>query len=244
MNAPDTVTTAIDDVPVEGAVCLEAGAGSGKMTAGLLQAGSSRVYAITDERRHATTVLSRLDEAAPDEEVDERVAVLEADLRDVPLPSDSVEVVTAHALFNVLTPEDAHAVISELTRVAKPGCHLVLDDYDPLCEDAAVRELFSVENAATELSDGRSALTFYPSALLRRLLAGYGWAFERERTLLDPVPWTEHHLRAHAIATREATESLPDALGDPLRAEAKRLVGAIEREETGRMYSLAFQLPE
>jgi hypothetical protein len=169
--------------------------------------------------------------------------VLEADVRALPLPSDSVGVVTAHALCNLLAPAALDAAAAEVTRVAAPGCHLVVDDYDPLPDGAAVLDLFAVENAASALSRGRPALTFYPAGTLRRLFAGYGWVFDRERTLLEPVPWTASHLAAHAAATRRAASRLGDALGDRLIEEADRLAATVDGESVGRMYSLALRLP-
>ena len=238
MDVPSTVTAALADRPVSGAVCLEAGAGVGNTTAGLLAAGADRVYAVTDDGEHAAVVRERVGRDDTD-----RTAVLEADLRSVPLSDDSVGVVTAHGLFNVVEPSVLEPVVAELTRVAAPGCHLVVDDYEPLPDDAAVGDLFAVENAATQLAENRSALTFYPSAVLGRLLVGHGWEFDRERTLLDPVPWTSSHVRAHVDATRSAASTLPDGLGERLTAEAERLATAIGDESAGRMYSLALRLP-
>lgn len=239
MDVPTTVTAALDDRPVEGATCLEAGAGVGNATAGLLANGAGRVYAVTNDRDHATAVRERIGRAEAD-----RTAVIEADLADTPLATDSVDVVTAHGLFNVLPPATLPAVVEELTRVARPGCHLVVDDYDPLPDDAAVSDLFAVENAAAELTTGRPALTFYPSAVLRRLFAGYGWEFERERTLLDPVPWTASHVEAHANAARSrAAEATPE-LRDSLLAEIDRLVETIGSESAGTMYSVAMRRPD
>lgn len=79
--------------------------------------------------------------------------------------------------------------------------------------------------------------------MLRRLLVGHGWEFDRERTLLDPVPWTASHVGAHADATRSMASQLPDELGDPLIAEVERLSTAIGDESAGRMYSVALRLP-
>jgi SAM-dependent methyltransferase len=246
MDVPETVRTALDDRSVEGAGCLEAGAGAGNTTAGLLEAGASRVYAVTNDPEHARTTRKRVRDAATAEDtsssVAERVAVLRGDLRAMPLPDDSVEVVTAHGLFNVVPAAALPGIAAELTRVAAPGTTLVVDDYDPLPPGAAVRELFAVENAAAELATGDPALTFYPAELLRRLFAGYGWTFERERTLLDPVPWTESHVAAHADVARESAAELPPELGDPLTAEADRVADAVGSESAGRMYSLAFRL--
>lgn len=238
MDVPRTVTAALADRPVTGAVCLEAGAGAGNATAGLLAAGAGRIYAVTNDGEHADAVRGRVgrDEA-------DRVAVLEADLRTLPMAADSVEVITAHGLCNVLDPSSLGAVVEEVTRVAAPGCHLVVDDYEPPPDGAAVRELFAVENAAAELAENRPALTFYPAAVLRRLLVGYGWEFDRERTLLEPVPWTASHIEAHSDATRSAASKLSDELGEHLSAEAERLATAIGDESIGRMYSIALRLP-
>jgi hypothetical protein len=158
------------------------------------------------------------------------------------MADDSVDVITAHGLFNVLPPESLDAVASELTRVAASNCHLVVDDYAPLPDDAEMRDLFAVENAATELADGRPALSFYPAGALRRLFEGYGWVFDRRKTLLDPVPWTESHVEAHADVARSAAERLPDELGGPLVEEAGRLAESIGEESVGEMYSVAMRL--
>ncbi|VTT86220.1 unknown [Halorubrum sp. DM2] len=237
MDVPSTVTTALDDRPVEGRRCLEAGAGVGNTTVGLLDAGASHVYAITNDREHAMTTREQATAES------DRLAVLEADLRAIPLPDESVDFVTAHGLCNVLDLAALSTVADELRRVAAPGCHLVVDDYDSLPETAAVRDLFAVENAAAELATGRPALTFYPSSFLRDLFVGESWTFERERTLLDPVPWTASHLSAHADAATLFAANCPDDVGERLAERAERLATEIGSESTGRMYSLAFRLP-
>jgi SAM-dependent methyltransferase len=248
MAVPETVTTALADRSVAGRVCLEAGAGVGNTTAGLLDAGARRVYAVTDEREHAELTRDRATEHGSDPSGESgggpRLAVLEADLRAVPLPDDSVDVITAHGLCNVLDPPTLSAVAAELSRVAAPGADLIVDDYDPLPADAAVRELFSVENAAAELATGRPALTFYPADFLRRVFSGWGWHAERERTLLDPVPWTESHLDAHAEVAAEHAAACPEGVGDVLARRASRLADEIGAESAGRMYSVALRLEE
>jgi hypothetical protein len=236
MDVPSTVATALADRPISGAVCLEAGAGVGKATAGLLASGATRVYAVTDDPADARTVRERAGPAT------DRLAVVLADLRDLPLADDSVGVVTAHGLCNVLSPAALAAVATELTRVAAPACHLVVDDYEPPPDDAAVTDLFAAENAAAHLADGRPALAFYPPALLRAAFAGHGWTVDRERTLLDPVPWTESHVEAHAGVARDAAAGLPADLRESLTAEVDRRV-TDAAGSAGRMYSLAFRLP-
>lgn len=260
MDVPTTVATALDDRPVSDATCLEAGAGVGNATAGLLAAGADRVYAVTNDPDHSRIVRERVARETPDRDrrtsdcspdgsdsspdAFGRTAVLDADVRQLPMAEDAVDVIAAHALFNVVPPSDLDAVASELTRVAAPGCHFVVDDYEPLPNDAEIRELFAVENAASQLADGRPALTFYPSAALRRLFEGDGWTFERERTLLDPVPWTTSHLDAHAAAVRSQAERLPQKEFERFVAEADRLVDAIGEERVGEMYSLALRWPD
>jgi len=235
IDIPTTVTAALADRPVAGAVCLEAGAGVGNATAGLLAAGGTHVYAVTNDREDARTVRERVD-ASP-----ARLSVLLADLRATPLSNDSVDVITAHGLFNLLAPAAAAAVARELARVAAPGCHLVVDDYAPLPDGAAVSSLFALESAIGQMVEGRPGLTFYPAATLRELFVGQGWEFDREQTLLDPVPWTASHLDAHAEVARSTAAGLPDGLCGPLRAEIDHRRAAVEEERVGTMYSLAFR---
>ncbi|ELZ91019.1 class I SAM-dependent methyltransferase [Haloferax sulfurifontis] len=241
MDVPTTVTAALDDRPVRDAVCLEAGAGTGNATAGLLDAGAKRVYAVTNDPEHAALVRDRV---APEPADRARTAVLQADVRSLPLADDSVGIVTAHGLFNLIGPESLAAVARELTRVAAPGCHLVVDDYEPLPDDAAIRELFALENAASQLARGRPALTFYPGDALGALFSGYDWRFDRELTLLDPVPWSEGHVEAHASLARSLAAEVPDPMGGWLAAEVERVADAVESESAGEMYSVAMRLSD
>lgn len=234
MDVPTTVSTALSDRPVAGKTCLEAGAGVGNTTAGLLAEGAERVYAVTDDPAHARLVADRF-------EADGRVATVEADLRETPLADGSVELITAHGLCNLLEPATLDAVAAELTRVAVPEAHLVLDDYAPLPEDAAVRRLFAVENAAAALAFGRSALTFYPSSVLRAVFSDRGWAFDRELTLLDPVPWTTGHIEAHAEAVRSAAAELSPESREVLLAELEEVLDGLDGESVGEMYSVAMR---
>lgn len=231
MDVPNTVETALADQPVAGRNCLEAGAGVGNTTAGLLERDADTIQAVTDDRDHTRAVRDRFD--------DDRVRVLAADLRSIPLDDDTVEFVTAHALFNVVPVGDVASIVSELSRVAAPGSHLVVDDYAPMPE-GRMAELFAVENALAELARGVPALTFYPAAHLRSLFVDHGWTFDRQRSLLDPVPWTDSHVHAHLDVARElAAEGLEDVT-DPLVGRAERLADAIGSAEAGEMYSLAF----
>ena len=238
MDVPETVTAALADRPIAGARCLEAGAGAGNATAGLLEAGAEQVVAVTNEREHAERVRERVGRDYPD-----KVRVLEADLREIPLPEDSVEVVTAHALFNVVPPAALEAIAAEITRVAAPGAQLIVDDYAPLPGEAAMRDLFSLENAAAELAVGRSALSFYPARVLRGVFESYGWVHDRTKPVLEPVPWTESHVAAHADATRDFAADA-GRVGNLLAERAEDVATKIGSESTGEMYSLAMALPE
>ena len=246
------VRSALQDVPVEGTRCLEAGAGVGNTTAALRAAGAADVVAVTNERSHATDVRERfesdsaalVDGDSPAVAESDPPAVLEADLRATPLRSESVSVVTAHALCNVVPSTELAAIVAELTRVAEPGAWLVVDDYGPV-PDEDLRALFAAENAAAELATGSPALTFYPAAHLRRLFESDGWHLEWERTLLDPVPWTADLLDAHAELAREHADGLGQPLADSLQEETSRRRDALgDGVDAGRMYSLAFRLPE
>lgn len=239
MDIPRIVTAALKEQPVAGAICLEAGAGSGNMTSGLLAAGATCVYSVTNRSDHAKLVTERVATAASG-----RIAVLEADLRALPIESNSIEVITAHGLFNVLVPAALPVVIEELTRVAAADCRLILDDYEPLSGEASIHELFAIENALTELADGHAALTFYPAVMLKALFAEYGWKFDRKCLLLDPVPWTRNHINAHARAARTAAMELSDPLKTTLLIEIERIVEALDDESIGEMYSMTFSLPQ
>jgi SAM-dependent methyltransferase len=234
-EVPATVENALADVPVAGRRCLEAGAGAGNATAGLQDAGAATVVAVTRDRDHASDVHDRFEETP-------EVTAVRADLRSIPLADDAVEVVTAHALFNVVAPEAVEPIVRELTRVAAPGAWLVVDDYAPL-PPGPVRELFALEDATAALADARSAYTFYPAAHLRALFADAGWHHERTRDLLDPVPWTPALLDAHADLVAERAASLRDDLASGLveRTDAVR-ERAGDGVETGRMYSMALRL--
>lgn len=232
----ETVAAALADVSVDGRTCLEAGAGAGNATTALCDRGATPVFAVTNDAEHAATVSARF-------AGDDGAETLYADLRSVPLPDDAVDLVTAHALFNVVATTEIAAVIAELTRVTVPGGELVVDDYDPL-PAGPVRELFGVANAVGELAGSRPTYTFYDRAQLRGLFEGHGWPHERTKTLLNPVPWDGELLDAHERLITEEAAALPEELAEPLceRAEAVR-DRAGDGTDAGEMYSLRFRLP-
>lgn len=232
----ETVAAALADVSVNGRTCLEAGAGAGNATATLRDRGATPVLAVTNDAEHAGTVSARF-------AGDDGAETLYADLRSVPLPDDAVDLVTAHALFNVVATTEIAAMVAELTRVTAPGGELVVDDYDPL-PAGPVRELFGVANAVGELVGSRPTYTFYSRTHLRRLFEGHGWRHERTKTLLDPVPWDGELLDTHERLTEEDAAALSEGLAESLceRAAAAR-DRAGDGVDAGKMYSLRFRLP-
>lgn len=236
MELPSTVQAALADRPVAGATCLEAGAGAGNMTAALLAADAGKIVAVTDRAEHAAGVRERIDRDAP-------ATIVTGDLSTAPLATDSVEIVTAHALFNVVPTAAIDDIVAELTRVAAPGAHLVVDDYEPIPAASVTRRLFAVENAAAELATGRPAQTFYAADHVRALFEDRGWVHDRTETLLDPVPWTAELLDAHVDVVREHARHLRDPLGSALVGEAEAVRSETESEEVGTFYSVAMRLP-
>lgn len=231
----ETLTTALADISVEGAVCLDAGAGAGNTAAALQDSGADSVLTVTNDASHAVSVRERFS-------TDSGVTTLHADLRSVPLPADAVELVTAHALFNVVATPETTAIIRELARVTAPGGRVVVDDYAPL-PDGPVRDLFAAANAVGELNTARPTYTFYPREHLRWLFERAGWTHVRTASLLNPVPWTADLLDTHAELIASQAATLPDELAVALRDRASAIrEQAGDSVETGEMYSLLFRL--
>lgn len=236
-DVPETITAALSDVRTTGRPALEAGAGAGNATAALRAGDAAPVYAVTNDREHARGVSERFAD-------DEAVVTTLANLRAIPLPDDAVEVVTAHALFNLVPTTDIGDIVAELTRVTAPGGTVVVDDYGPVPDDST-RALFGAGNAVSELVDASPTYTFYPATHLRSLFEAAGWRHVETTTLLEPVPWTGDLLDAHAEITRDRAESLPEPLRSALRDYIDRVRADIgEQSETGRMYSVRLDLPD
>jgi Methyltransferase domain. len=234
-DIPGTLTDSLAGVPTAGRAALEAGAGAGGATAALRAGDASPVYSITNEREHATGVHEQFP--------GDGVVTLQADLRAIPLPDDAVEVVTAHALFNVVPTTDAAAIVEELTRVTAAGGTVVVDDYAPV-PDGDTRALFGAGNAVSELVECEPTYTFYPASHLRGLFEAAGWEHTETTTLLDPVPWTAELLDAHAEIASDRTELPPDPLASALRDHIEHVREEIgERSDTGGMCSLRLGLP-
>lgn len=79
-----------------------------------------------------------------------------------------IDLITAHMLINVVTPVDLFLIFKELTRVAKNGGVIVINDCNPLSSYRSARsylveELFQLENTISYLAKDESVLTCYPS---------------------------------------------------------------------------------
>lgn len=98
--------------PAEPATVLELGAGTGKLTAGLLSAGHQVIA--TD---HSPAMLARLRDNHA-EASGERLRVLTGAAESIPLPDRSVDLVIAGQAFHWFAPERA---LPEIARVLRPG---------------------------------------------------------------------------------------------------------------------------
>jgi arsenite methyltransferase len=89
------------------------------------------------------------------EGVRDRVDVQTADMRKMPFPDATIDVVVScAAIHNLYTPADRAQAIAEITRVLKPGCYALIDDIRHASEYTAAfaahgcREVRHVESRA------------------------------------------------------------------------------------------------
>jgi len=199
------------DVNVEGSICLEAGTGAGNMTRYLVKRGAKLVYSISNNQEHLDYARSKLsDEAA------KRVRFINADLRRLNFLSDNtIDLITAHMLINVVPAVELFLIFKELTRVAKKGALIVINDYNPLSSyiterSHLVEELFRIENAISYLVEGKPALVWYPSEYITDLLQLSGWKLESVRLLYHKTPWERELLQEHLEVIKETCIKLND----------------------------------
>ena len=208
---PTSIQLAMEGIDVEGLVCLEAGTGAGNMTCYLVARGARLVYSLSDNQEHLDYARERLsgDDA-------KRVEFIRGDLRKLDfLSGGTIDVVTAHMLINVLPSVDLFSVLGELSRVAKQGALLVVNDYNPLSSHRGrrshlVERLLRIENAVCCLVEGEPALVWYPSHYVAELLRLRDWEVESVTLLYDKTPWHKELLRGHVDGVREASLGIED----------------------------------
>lgn len=197
-DIPTSIQVAMEGIDVEDLVCLEAGTGAGNMTCYLVARGARLVYSLSDNQEHLDYARERLsgDDA-------KRVEFIRGDLRKLDfLSGGTIDVVTAHMLINVLPSVDLFSVLGELSRVAKQGALLVVNDYNPLSSHRGrrshlVERLFRIENAVYYLVEGEPALVWYPSQYVAELLRLLDWEVESVTLLYDKTPWEKELLQEH-----------------------------------------------
>ena len=130
-RARDSYERAVEDAAILDALqltptdaVLDAGCGTGQTLESLL-ALADRVVAVDHSARSVEIAATRV----PDEQSD-RVSLLTADLRDLPIGSESVDaVMSIEVLQHIPTPEARQQALLELRRVLRPGGRIALIVY-------------------------------------------------------------------------------------------------------------------
>ncbi len=160
---------ALDVARVDGAVVLDAGAGTGRITLPLARR-ARRVYALDP----APPMLSLLDRKLATADL-RNVELLRGAFHQVPLPDDSVDAVVACSAFGPLEVRGGQRGLAELQRVIRPGGRIVI--MWPEDADWFIRQGFSyatlsgqLRNTFASMDDARAVATrFYGPAAMRYL---------------------------------------------------------------------------
>lgn len=192
------IQKSMKNIAVNGFVCLEAGTGAGNMTRYLVKRGAKLVYSISNNEEHLEYARKRLSNKEA-----ERVRFIKADLCNLNIiPSETVDLVTAHMLINVVPPTDILLIFQELTRVTKRKGLIVINDYNPLSSyrgkrSYLVEELFKIENSLHYLIEGKPALIWYPAEYIIQLLKLLGLTLEDSELIYKKTPWEKDLLKEH-----------------------------------------------
>jgi len=233
----------IDKINITGLTCLEAGTGAGNMTRWLAKKGAKVVYSISNNLEHLDYARRRL----PKKYI-KNVKFIKADLRKLDfLEEETIDLITAHMLINVVTPVDLFFIFKELTRVAKNKALMVVNDYNPLCSyqterSHLVEELFRIENAVSYLANDEPALIWYPSEYIIELLELLGWEIETMELMYDKTPWGKELLKEHLeVIENECKKLRNENLRKNLLHQAKEILNQVDEDETvyaGTIYSI------
>ncbi|HOC52522.1 MAG TPA: class I SAM-dependent methyltransferase [Caldisericia bacterium] len=154
----------MNDISIKGLICLDAGTGTGGMTRYLVRKGAKFVYSVSNNEEY-------LDYARSNCSTNElrKIKFINTDLSDLNFLSvESVNLITAHMLINLVSPIKLFLIFKELTRAARKGCLLIIIDYNPfftyqMDRSYLIEELFRIENAIHYLVEGEPAMIWYPS---------------------------------------------------------------------------------
>ncbi|GEM_PF-1134472 len=210
-NTPKASQLSMDGVQVKDLTCLEAGTGAGNMTCYLVEKGAKLVYSISNNQEHLAYARKRL---SSDEK--KRVKFIKADLRKLDfLPYETIDLITAHMLINVVSPVDLFSIFKELSRVAKKGALMIINDYNPISSyqterSHIVEELFRIENAICYLVEGEPALVWYPSEYITDLLQLLNWKVESVKLMYPKTPWEKDLLQEHIEEIKKTCAKIND----------------------------------
>ena len=236
----------MEEVPVEGQICLEAGTGAGNMTCYLIERGARLVYSISNNQEHLDYAQSRLSR-----EDEKKVKFINADLQNLEfISSGSIDLTTAHMLLNVVQPAELFLIFKELTRVIKKDGYLIINDYNPLLSyqmdrTYLVEELFKLENAVHQLVNDKPALVWYSSDYVSDLLQTLGWNIHSTNLLFDKTPWSKQLLQEHVDEIEKIGNKInDDVVKQNLLRMAKSVFNEIDDDEIiygGSVYSIKMQ---
>ena len=235
--------SAMDRLNIKGLICLEAGTGAGHMTCYLAKRGAKLVYSISNNQEHLDCARKEL----PKKYI-KNVRFIKADLRRLDfLEDETIDLITAHMLVNVVTPVDVFLIFKELTRVAKNNALIVVNDYNPLSSyqterSHIVEELFRIENAVYYLTNGKPALVWYPSEYIADLLKLLGWRIETIELMYDKTPWEKELLEEHLeVIENECKKLRNENLRREMLSQATEILNQVDEDETiyaGTIYSI------
>jgi ubiquinone/menaquinone biosynthesis C-methylase UbiE len=154
----------VDDVAgaaPQGGMVLDAGCGSGRLAVQIARRRPDlRVRGIDLEQGMVTVAARR----AERESLASRVTFAAADLADLPLPADSVDLIVSTASMHHWA--DVRAVIGSLGRVLRPGGEMWIYDFRPV---PAGRVRSAAQDAGGSVDRTLVRTGWFPAALFQRL---------------------------------------------------------------------------